>query len=151
MSGDSTADGRIRTAQTLVAALATGVLTFTGFVVGVVAMGTMPPAADAGMASLPMYGAPVAAILLALAPMVRRRIIDSGAVTDRSTTVARWFTATIVSMALREGAGLLGVVLSLLAGSATWAVVFGVASVGAMVLSWPRGNDLRERLRRLPG
>jgi hypothetical protein len=63
----------------------------------------------------------------------------------------RWFTATIVAMALREGAGILGLTLSLLAGSATWAVAFGVASVAAMILSWPRGEDLRERLRRLPG
>jgi len=151
VSDDASVDGRIRKAQTLVAALAMGVLTFTGFVVGVVATGTMPPATDAGLASLPLYGAPVAAILLAIAPMVRRRILDSAPERDPSTAVARWFTATIVSMALREGAGLLGLVLSLLAGSATWAVVFGVASVGAMVLSWPRGRDLRERLRRIPG
>ena len=151
MSGDATVEERIRAAQIVVAALAMGVLTFTGVVVGLVATGGTAPVAGAGMASLPLYGAPVAAILLALAPVVRRRILDSGPARDRAQAVGRWSTATIVSMALREGAGILGLVLSLLAGSATWAVVFGVASVGAMVLSWPRGDDLRERLRRLPG
>jgi hypothetical protein len=151
VSGDQTVEQRIRAAQIVVAALAMGVLIFTGVVVGLVATGGMITGPDPDLASLPLYGAPVAALLLAVAPVVRRRILDSGPAPDRPSAVARWSTATTVSMALREGAGLLGLVLSVLAGSATWAVVFGVASVGAMVLSWPRGDDLRERLRRLPG
>ena len=150
MSGDDTVEGRIRAAQIVVAALAMGVLTFTGVVVGLVMAGTIGVPAPA-LASLPLYGAGGAALLLALAPVVRRQILGAGAPKDRDTVIGRWFTATIASMALREGAGIVGIALSLVAGSATWAVVFGVASVGAMVLSWPRGDDLRERLRRLPG
>jgi hypothetical protein len=150
VTGDPAIEARIRTAQIVAGGLVMGVLTFTAVVVALVVTGAMGSPPAAGLASLPVFGAFGAAVLLVVTPVVRRRILETGPAGDRDTVVGRWFTATIVAMALREGAGILGLALSLVAGSATWAAAFGVASVAAIILSWPRGEDLRERLRRLP-
>lgn len=139
---------RIRTVQLVVAALALGVLIFTGVSVGLITAGVMGSGVSAGP-TLPLFAALVAALLLALAPVLRRHIADPARAGDEDGFVTRWASATIVAAALREGAGLLGITVSMIVGSAMWALAFGVASLAAIGLGWPQADDLKRRIRKV--
>jgi len=59
----------------------------------------------------------------------------------------RYQTARIVSLAVSETGGLALIVLSLLAGEATWALGGAAVCVGTMMLGRPRREDLDRRTR----
>jgi hypothetical protein len=144
-------EARIRTLQVIVAALATGVFTYTTVAVGLISTGALGTGGVTLGTAAPGAVALGVALLFALAPVVRRRVLHAGPAADGDQILARWFSASLVAMALREGAGLLGITVSLLAGSVPWVLGFGLASVAAMGLAWPRGDEVRDRVRRAGG
>ena len=58
---------------------------------------------------------------------------------------------TLVPLAVREGVGLFGIVLGILAGSTSWIVVFTVGAVTSMLMAMPRREGLEVLARRLDG
>ena len=141
-------DRRPRVMAIITAALMMGVLFFTGTVAVLLTVGGFQPVAAPFTKTLLTFAAFAGGIAVLVAPMLRSRLIESPPGSDEDAIARRWTTGTLVAMALREFAGLQGLVFSLLAGSLPWALGFGLASVAAMGLAWPRGDDLADRLRR---
>jgi F0F1-type ATP synthase membrane subunit c/vacuolar-type H+-ATPase subunit K len=82
---------------------------------------------------------------IAAAPVVEQAV-RKNATTRTPAEIARaWSTEKIVGLAIKEGAGLLGITVALLMGSGTWAVLFGAAAVGSMFLAAPEKADLTAR------
>ena len=139
----------LRIVRVLTAALSLGVAVLAGVVVflagGELAVADGPPL-DPGL--LPSAGG-AGILLLGLAPVVGGRVASGGETRDEA--VQSWLTGRILALALRDGVGVVGLAVGLLAGSVPWALGFAAASVASMALAWPRGDDLEDRLRRLSG
>ncbi|HSR43033.1 MAG TPA: hypothetical protein VLL48_12690 [Longimicrobiales bacterium] len=148
MSHGDPVETAVRQLHVMAGAFMGGVLVYTAMAVWVVRAGALGLGAEIGGEVLGLVGL-VAALLLVLAPVVRRRILAAGRPEDRGELTALWIRGSIAGLAVREGAGLLGITISLLAGSVPWILGFGLASVAAMGLAWPRGEELREAIRRL--
>lgn len=140
--------GALRTTRILVLAMAAGVLLFLAGAVlllrsgsGIGDGGALPAGA------LPGVGIAVLVMLLT-APVVQRTLSTVPAGAPAGEVVARWRTAVIVGSAVREGAGLVGIVAGLLAGSALWVLVLGGSSILSLLLALPRGEELESDLRR---
>lgn len=59
-------------------------------------------------------------------------------------------SAVVVGFALRESAGVLGLVLTLLTGDLRWVVGLSSFAVVAMVAAWPRRSTLEELVKLAP-
>lgn len=99
----------------------------------------------------PLLG--VALILILLSSRLRTRVLKQGLAVsrfhpDRASAVLAdaYRRATLVSLALLEGAALLGFVLSLLTGSSRYGVIFSLLCLLAMLTRWPREHELRRLL-----
>lgn len=94
--------------------------------------------------AMPLIFFSMALILLVASPAVKRALLKRSdaehaplAASDRA---GDYMSANIIAFALREGAGLIGFVLSLLTGNPWWGWGLGGAAVIAMIVDWPRGN-----------
>lgn len=145
MTQPETRDEQLRTLQMIVGSLVLGVGLFTGVAVYLIRSGTFGDTEE--LIPLEAVGA-VVAVLLLTAPLVAGRLKDTPAGADRNTVYQHFQTGTIVGMALREGAGLMGGILAMLSGSLPWLLGLTGVSMLAMILAWPRRDDLEERLRR---
>lgn len=139
----------IRTGRILVLAMAGGVAVFTVVATVLVAGGTLGASGTIPSPLLLGVGFGVL-IMLLTAPLVRRAILEAGP-PPPAELPRRWLTALIVGSAVREGAGLLGIVLGLLAGSVPFIVGMGSAAVAALLLALPRGEELEAAVRRSGG
>lgn len=145
---DPELDGALRGVRLLLLAMAGGVLAFLAVAIFLVRSGEglAPGAVPAG--ALPAVGVAVLVMLLT-APVVQRslaRVGDPGATPPER--ISRWRVAAIVGAAVREGAGLLGIVAGLLAGSPLWIGLLGGAAVVSLLLALPGGDELEADLRR---
>ena len=135
--------------RALCGALAGGVATFAAVVTWLFLDG-MAPLTPGALPEVALWAAVgVAAALFAAAPMVERRLRDAPAGASMSDVAARFQTGTVAGFALREAAGLFGLVVALLSGTLSWALGFAAASVAAMALAWPKRSDLEARLRKV--
>ena len=85
----------------------------------------------------------LALILIAASPAVKRALLkrsDSEHVIGAAERAGDYMSANIIAFALREGAGLIGFVLSLLTGNPWWSWGLGGAAVLAMIVDWPKGS-----------
>lgn len=84
----------------------------------------------------------VAAVLLLLAaPLAQRLLAQDRDSRRRSMPVVPFETyrqAIIVAFALREGAAIIGLVITLLTRDVRWALALGAVAVLAMLLGWPK-------------
>lgn len=84
----------------------------------------------------------VALILLVASPAVKRALLKRSdaehAGADPVQQAGDYMSANIIAFALREGAGLMGFVLSLLSGNPWWGWGLGGAAILAMILDWPK-------------
>jgi hypothetical protein len=78
------------------------------------------------------------------APFVRSAMIRR---TDARGLPA-WFVSVIVAQALREGAAVIGLVLSLLTGALWPALLCSLVAITAILQDFPRSEDLASHLRR---
>ena len=139
-------DARLRLMTIIWVALTLGVVMFAGLAYRLLATG----ATDLGELdpSLVPMAAPVLLLLMAGGVIVGRRM---EAAIPRSATreekIQRYQVARILAMATQEGPALAMIILSMLAGAASW--VIGAAAVGVwtMFLARPRRDDLEALLR----
>jgi hypothetical protein len=93
---------------------------------------------------VPLIFFSLALILLVASPAVKRALLKRSdaehAPLDVSDRAGDYTSANIIAFAMREGAGLIGFVLSLLTGNPWWGWGLGGAAVIAMIVDWPRGN-----------
>lgn len=83
----------------------------------------------------------VALLLLLAAPLAQRLLAQDRDARLRSMPVVPFETyrqATIVAFALREGAAIAGLVITLLTRDVRWVLGLGAAAVFAMLLGWPK-------------
>jgi hypothetical protein len=100
-------------------------------VVGLVALG-------------PLCAAPyVSRLLLAQAP-------SAASTADPQAAFQVVMRATIVAFAMREAVGVLGFVLALVSGELIWCVALSGVALLAMLLGWPRRDQMEEVFRRAP-
>ncbi len=133
-------DARFRTLQIIWAAMSAGVVTYTGVMVALILLGLVD------MPGLPpivlTLGALVAASILGTGLVVRRRLVEAippGGTPE--TRFGQYQTATMIGLALMEGGGLLLITLGLLAGSPTWVLAGGGASLLMLMNARPRANE----------
>jgi F0F1-type ATP synthase membrane subunit c/vacuolar-type H+-ATPase subunit K len=75
------------------------------------------------------------------------RAMESGTRPRGPKAIARaWQTEKIVGLAIRESAGLLGITVALLIGSPRWSILFGAATIVAMVMARPNRGELARRI-----
>jgi hypothetical protein len=104
---------------------------------------------------LAIAGALVALALLVAAQIVRRKILEkaaSGARTDErhTTAVESYRLATLLSFILREGAAIVGLMLTILTAEPMWCYGLGAVTVVAMFTGWPRREELEAVLAGRP-
>lgn len=97
------------------------------------------PVLDGGLARA-LLALPL--LLMVAGVMVRRTDPTSGG----GDAVRGYRTRVVLAAALQEGGGMLGIVVSLLAGAPTWILMMAGLATFAMVRSRPRSGEL-ERLR----
>ena len=105
--------------------------------------------------ALAWVGAAVAIALLVAAPIARRKMLEKSSVTMLSserddTAVESYRLATLLSFMLREGAAIVGLMLTILTGEATWCYALGAITVVAMFSAWPRREELEALLAGRP-
>jgi hypothetical protein len=92
--------------------------------------------------AMPLIFFSLALILLAASPAVKRALLKRSnaehAPLDVSDLAGDYMSANIIAFAMREGAGLMGFVLSLLTGNPWWSWGLGGAAVLAMIVDWPK-------------
>lgn len=94
--------------------------------------------------AMPLIFFSLALILLVASPGVKRALLKRSnaeyAPLDVSDRVSDYISANIIAFAMREGAGLMGFVLSLLTGNPWWGWGLGAAAIIAMIVDWPKGR-----------
>jgi len=147
-------DPTARTVTILAGAFAVSVFLFMTVAAVLVAGGIFAEGNQAILELLPVLGITLLALPLA-APVVGTKIIEAAGDTGDETggdtvdeVLQGWSQGHVVAMAMREGMGLTGITLALVAGSVPWIVGFGAVSLATILLGWPRRSELEERVRR---
>lgn len=134
-----------RGAATVVGALILGVVMFAGIAFAVGDTGVFP--ADLANAPFRWGMVALAAVILGAARPLSRKVASVPRGADAETTAAAWMRSRIVGSALREAVGMLGGVMILL-GDMEAGLALAAASIGVMLLAFPRKSDLEERVQR---
>lgn len=100
--------------------------------------------------TLTMLGV-IVALTLVLAPYVRKRVEAAPSNATAEQIVSRWQTGWIVGQAMKEGVGIAGLAIAMLAGTTTWAWAFAIASLGSMILTPPWEHEVRRRVQHATG
>ena len=85
----------------------------------------------------------VAGMGLVAAQLVHQVMLTRGV----ASGATGWFIATVVGQALREGAALMGLVLTLLTGQLVYVVACSAVAVAVMLAAFPRESALEDHLR----
>ncbi|MEQ8329007.1 MAG: hypothetical protein RH859_00945 [Longimicrobiales bacterium] len=142
-------DQRFRVIQMVWAALAGGVAVYSIVVWFVVSgrLGTSPMGGSAALDATPAIVLMAAAVSMVVAGVVLRRARSLPQGREAAETVAAYQSHVIVSSAVQEGGGLLGLSVAFLAGQATWALGIGAVTVFALFLTRPDRVELDRLLR----
>ena len=137
---------RVRPLRTLWLAMIAGIVLFTVTVMFLIRIGAVTP--------IPVLragaGATIAIILVIAmvgAQYVRKLVEKTPASATRSQVANKWQAGWIAGQAIKEGIGLLGLVLALLVGVSSWALAFGAASAISMLMTPPWEAELLHRLQ----
>ena len=130
--------------------LSVGVLVVVAWFVasGPGALGQVGPPVPQALAYV---GVAVGLALLVAAPIVYRKMLARAATTlradERADTVLESFRlATLLSFILREGAAIVGLMLTLLTNEPMWCYVLAALAIVAMIWGWPRQEQVTELL-----
>lgn len=149
-------DRRLRVLRALCLALVGSVVLMAAVSVGIVQFGLVPPLAQQAQLrqlSLILSLIAVAIILVAsrLYAMMMGRVSRGGGSlvvqAQAATVIDTYFRATLVSFALLEAIGLLGLVVAVLTGMLRHALVLCLVAALAMLIRWPRRGALQALLR----
>ncbi len=58
-----------------------------------------------------------------------------------------WFVTMVIAQAVREGAAVIGLVLTVLTGQMAYVIGCGILAIGAMLAAFPRETHLEEHLK----
>ena len=132
----------------------------TGMVASVVALAAVAWFVAAGPGALGQVGPPLPQVLVYLgaavgvallfaAPVVHRKMLERGTLAVRSaertdTVLENFRLATLLAFLLREGAAIVGLMLTLLTNEPGWCYALGALAVVAMIWGWPRPEQLSE-------
>ena len=109
--------------------------------------GALGPVGPPLPAALVWLGTAVGVALLLAAPVVYRKMLERAAVTvrdsERADTILENFRlATLLAFLLREGAAIVGLMLTLLTNDPNWCYALAALALVAMIWGWPRGDQL---------
>jgi hypothetical protein len=112
---------------------------------GLDSMGPLGPPLPQGVV---YFGVAVGLALLVAAPIAHRKMLERAAQTVRAhertdTTLESFRLATLLSFILREGAAIVGLMLTLLTSQPMWCYLLAAAAIVAMITGWPREEHLR--------
>ena len=131
----------MNTLRLIWAAMIAGVVFYTLLVVGLTLAGMGP--AGAVSPSILTYAGAAVMVYMASGVFTRRRLVaqidQTGSAEER---IAAYTLATIIGIGLTESGGLGLVSLALLAGSASWALAGGLATVFLMLMARPDGAEV---------
>ena len=101
--------------------------------------------------ALAYVGFAVGLALLVAAPLVHRRMLARATSTvraeERTDTVLESFRlATLLAFILREGAAIVGLMLTLLTNEPMWCYVLAALAIIAMITGWPRPDQVQQLL-----
>jgi hypothetical protein len=138
---------RVRPLKTIWLAMIAGVLVTT-----VVIMFLINAAAVRPIPALRAGAGSTIAILLVLgligAQFARKLVEKTTPSATRSEVARKWQAGWLVGQAIKEGIGMLGLVLALFTGASSWAMAFGAASAASMIMTPPWEAELLHRLQR---
>jgi hypothetical protein len=107
------------------------------------AQGVVGPPVPTGVA---VFGAVVGVALLLAAPVIYRKMLEratGGRAQERETTALESFRlATMLAFILREGAAIVGLMLTLLTNEPMWCYALAGMAIVAMIWGWPRPDQL---------
>lgn len=140
---------RFRVIKMVWAALAGGVAVYSIVVWLLVSgrLGASPPGGSAALDATPAIVLMAAAVSMVVAGVVLRRARSLPQGGQAAETVAAYQNHVIVSSAVQEGGGLMGLSVAFLAGQATWALGIGAVTVFALFLTRPDRVELDRLLR----
>jgi hypothetical protein len=122
-------------------AMCVGVATYTVVIFALVSAGTLALGVlDKSIVNVVASGV---IVYMAAGLAVRRAMIariPAGA--DPQARLAKYWTATIVALALMESGGLIVITLGMLASSPTWILAGGGAALGMMLLARPGQSEI---------
>ena len=137
-------------ARILSGAMIGGVVTFAVVACALIAAGALPEGPSLRLTGTVLLGLFTAAVALVLAaPFVGQAAARSAPGGSGEQRAREFMTETVVTQAIREGAGLVGIAIAMLAGDVSWVLAFAFLSVVGQAWSWPREESLRKRLRLL--
>jgi len=101
--------------------------------------------------ALAYVGFAVGLALLVAAPLVHRKMLARATTTvradERTDTVLENFRlATLLAFILREGAAIVGLMLTLLTNEPMWCYVLSALAIIAMITGWPRPDQVQQLL-----
>lgn len=137
----------LRNLRLVCAALMGGVVVLGGVVTVLFSSGFEPLAPGIEGLLLPVAAGYVLLSLVA-APLVESTLRKMPAEAAPAEAMTRFSNAVIVGMALREGAGLLAVVVALLTGDLAWGLGLAAVVLLAMTLALPSERKLQDFLRK---
>lgn len=142
---------RLRILQLICGALVAGIFLFGAVAVVLVATGAFAGAPDQ-VRGVPFYAfLALYLLLIGLAPIGQEKVARPPAGAGTEEVLDRYQQGVIVGFALREGPGLLGVVVGLLLASIPWIVALGGGAIFTMLRAWPRRARVEARLRAARG
>ena len=105
--------------------------------------------------ALAYVGFAVGLALLFAAPVAHRKMLARAGVSlrpdERAATLLESFRlATLLAFLLREGAAIVGLMLTLLTNEPMWCYVLGALAIVAMIWGWPRGEQAASLLGEVP-
>lgn len=86
-------------------------------------------------------------VMLLVAPLVEKRIRESGRGAAPAQALSVFRTATVVGFALREAAALFGLLIAVLTGEPFWCFALSAAALVAMIAAWPTRGKLERYVR----
>jgi hypothetical protein len=135
---------RFRQLQILCGAILSGLVLVNVVLVVLVETGSLHPVGFPQTVSLVLFAFALA--LLVASPAVKgavfKRLEAEGLEGDGERFFAAYQTSNVVAFALREAAGLIGFLLSMLTVNFWWSWGLGGAAVIAMIFDWPKREHL---------
>jgi hypothetical protein len=108
------------------------------------AMGLVGPPLPAAVA---YFGVAVGVALLVAAPLVHRRMLDRTNASQRADerldgALESFRLATLLAFILREGAAVVGLMVTVLTNEPMWCYILAALALVAMISAWPRREQV---------
>lgn len=140
---------RLKTLQIIVMAAVTSLVIYVGIAFFLIRQGAFQPTVIPTI--LPPVLSAVAVSILLVAGFIVTGLIDKARIINpASERFGPYQTAVIIGMALRESAGIIGLVLTLLTGSLLWVCLLSALGAFAILTNFPTRSALENLLRDAP-